>query len=62
MRSEAAREVAAFTHLLVDALVDAARLVPFADVGLDLGFHEGADFGAQGGVGFVEVGGVVLCM
>jgi hypothetical protein len=42
--------------LFVDAVGNFAGLVPFADIGLDLGFDPCADFVAKGGVGFVEKG------
>lgn len=58
--AEETGEVAALAHLLVDVGGDLLLLVPFGDVGLDFGLYPLADFGAEGGVGLVEVGGVVL--
>jgi hypothetical protein len=54
-------EIASFTHLLVDLLVDTLGFVPFGHVGLNLVLDPFSDFSAEGGVGFVEVRGVVLC-
>jgi hypothetical protein len=53
-------QVAFCAHRFVDTVWDLAGFVPFADKGLDFVGDPFADFGAEVGVGFVEVGGVVL--
>lgn len=55
-----ASQVAAFTHLLVDLVGHFLVLVPFGDIGFDFGLDPFADFSAEGFVGLVEVGRVVL--
>jgi hypothetical protein len=52
-------EVAARAHGFVDLIGDEFRLVPFRDVWLDCGVNPRTDFVAEGGMGGVEVGGVV---
>ena len=46
--------------MFVDLVWDLLRFVPFADVGFDGFGYPGADFFAERGVRFVEVGRVVL--
>lgn len=53
-------EVVVFVYLFVDVGGDFFFFVLFGDVGFDFGFYLFVDFGVEGGVGFVEVGGVVL--
>lgn len=53
-------EVSACAHRFVDLVGDFARFVPIADEGLDFVGYPFADFFTEGGVGFVEVGGVEL--
>jgi len=53
-------EVAACSHRSVDFSWDGTGFVPVADKGLDFVGYPFADFGAEGGVRFVEVGRVVL--
>jgi hypothetical protein len=60
MHPQETGEVAAGPHLLVDLIRNLLRLVPLADIRFDVLGYPGADFVAEGGVGFVEVGGVVL--
>lgn len=58
--AEEAGEPALLAHLLVDLGGDCLLLVPLGDVGLDVGLDPLADFGAERGMGLVEVGRVLL--
>ena len=58
--AQEAGEVAAAAHLLVDGGGHLLLLVPLGHVGLDLIVDPLAHLGAEGGVGLVVVGGVVL--
>lgn len=53
-------QVASAAHLLVNLLGNALRLIPLGDVRLNVGLDPLAQLSAQGGVGLVEVGGVVV--
>ncbi len=46
--------------MLIDAVGDFARLIPFTYEGLDFVGDPFADLCSEGGMGFVEVGGVEL--
>ena len=58
--TQQARQVTSIAHGLVDVIRHLLCLVPVGDVGHDLVFDPLADFGAEGGVGLVEVRGVIL--
>ena len=60
MHAQEAGKVAPLAHRFVDRVGYLPGFVPFAHVGLDFGFDPGADFIAEGGVGFVEERRVVL--
>ena len=60
MHAQQSSQVSASSHRLVNFIRDLARLVPFADEGLDFVGDPFADLGAESGVRFVEVRGVVL--
>lgn len=53
-------QVASATHLLVNLLGNTLRLIPLGHMRLDIGLNPLTQLSAQGRVGLVEVGGVVV--
>jgi hypothetical protein len=60
VHAQQACQITPSAHLLVDILGNLLLLVPFSNVRLDGGFDPLANLGAEGGVGFIVVGRVVL--
>ena len=62
MEAEEAADIAFLTELVVYLFRDVFAFFPFCHIGVYFGLDPVADFFSEGGVAFVVVGGMVLCI